>query len=154
VECLNQAVGHTITSAFKEEPSEDDNSYLESDTDEQLLIHFPFTQAVKVHSLVIQSPKDGSGPRRIKLFVNAPTIGFAEAADSDGTQSFDLTEDSIQEAKPITLRFVKFQNVNCLSLFVESNQNDDETTAIKWIKILGYSGEVMDVSKIKKTEES
>ena len=36
---------------------------------------------------------------------------------------------------------------------MESNQDDEETTAIKWIKIMGYAGEVMDVAQIKDIEQ-
>lgn len=34
---------------------EDGGLYLESDTDEQLLIHIPFSSAVKINSVIIQS---------------------------------------------------------------------------------------------------
>ena len=36
---------------------EDDGLYLESDTDEQLLIHIPFNTACKLQGLVIKSSK-------------------------------------------------------------------------------------------------
>jgi hypothetical protein len=34
-------------------------------------------------------------------------------------------------------RFVKFQNVRSLTLFIESNQNDEDTTALHRIQLLG-----------------
>lgn len=39
--------------------------------------------------------------------------------------------------------------MNCLSLFIESNQDDDETTVVSLIKLLGFTGEVMNVANIK-----
>lgn len=54
-ECLNQSVDHKWDNIFKK-----DESYLESDTDEQLLIYVPFTQPIKIHSLCFQAPDDGS----------------------------------------------------------------------------------------------
>eukprot|EP00887_Chlorella_sp_A99_P001062 scaffold14.g1062.t1 len=73
---------------------EDDGLYLESDTDEQLLIHIPFNTACKLSGLVIKSSGSSSGqaPKKVKLFVNWPTIGFSEAADTAGVQEFELGE--------------------------------------------------------------
>ena len=121
---------------------EDDGLFLESDTDEQLLIHIPFNTACKLSGLIIKSSgseqvhsppfsppyhhcRRGSSrrsvllpplllplclrcccrssillrplvppqaPKRVKLFVNRPTMGFSEAADSAGLQEFDLGE--------------------------------------------------------------
>ena len=51
-ECLNQSDDHTWESALV--PST--NVYLESDVDEQLLLHVSFQQSVKLHSLIIQGP--------------------------------------------------------------------------------------------------
>ena len=49
-------------------------------------------------------------------------------------------------------RLVKFQNVNVLTVFVESNQGDEETTIIQQIKVIGSGGETFNVSEIKKIE--
>ena len=35
---------------------------------------------------------------------------------------------------------VKFQRVNCLTIFVESNQGDEDTTLIQKLTLLGSSG--------------
>lgn len=48
---------------------------------------------------------------------------------------------------------MKFQAVNYLTVFIESNQNDEETTKITKIKINGFPGEIMNVSEIKKENE-
>lgn len=50
-------------------------------------------------------------------------------------------------------RFVKFQNVNALTIFIESNQGDEDTTKVSKIQILGYSGEVMKVADIMKNQQ-
>jgi hypothetical protein len=57
---------------------EDELLLLESDTDEQLLIHIPFNQAVRLSAIVIKSnSKPDQAPKKIKLFINNPTIGFS-----------------------------------------------------------------------------
>lgn len=49
-------------------------------------------------------------------------------------------------------RFVKFQAVNILTLFIEDNQGA-ETTLIHKIAVFGSSGEKMNVNEIKKQQE-
>lgn len=203
---------------------DDQALYLESDTDEQLLIHIPFNQgvhfnfycscmlasscllawlaqslshiksltkhltlltcllhaAVKLNSLVIKSSEtEGKGPKRIRLFKNTPSIGFGEAENAPAIQEFDLTEKDL-EGEALTLRstsfcsalhathrsahsnqhvfamycrFVKFQSLTCLSIFVASNQGDEDNTRVHKIAIFGQSGETMNVADIKKAGE-
>lgn len=57
---------------------EDGGLLLESDTDEQLLLHVPFQQAVRLSGLIIKnaSSDEDRAPLKVKLFVNSPNIGF------------------------------------------------------------------------------
>ena len=114
---------------------EDDNLWLESDTDEQLLIHIPFNQgapvqlfgapapvsrsqqlaagrraraagaAVKLSGLVVKAAADGHAPRTVKLFTNQPSLGFSEAASEPPTQQFVLSEEDL-DGRPLALRRV------------------------------------------------
>jgi len=47
----------------------------------------------------------------------------------------------------------KLQQVNTLSLFVESNQGDEEITRVSKIVVSGTSGESMNVADIQKEEQ-
>lgn len=150
VECLNQHPAHPIGNALKQGYRDDQGLYLESDTDDQLLIHIPFNQAVKLNLLVIKSSETkGKGPRSIRLFKNTPSIGFGEAENAPSIQDFVLTEKDL-EGEALTLRFVKFQSLTSLSIFVANNQGDEENTIIQKIAIFGQSGETMNVADIKK----
>ncbi|GAB4818609.1 hypothetical protein N2152v2_005655 [Parachlorella kessleri] len=128
---------------------EDDGLLLESDTDEQLLIHIPFNQKVKLTSIVIKSTgKPEQAPRKIKLFVNRPTIGFGEAADLAGQHEFELTEKELG-GEPVQLKVVKFNNVNVLTVFVESNQEDEDTTVVQKIALFGSAGDSFNMADFK-----
>ena len=72
LECLNQQPAHGIENALKQGYREDDGLYLESDTDEQLLVNIRFNQSVKLSSIILKGPDDGHAPKRIKLFTNQP----------------------------------------------------------------------------------
>lgn len=78
IECLNEQSSHNAANAIKQGYREDDGLYLESDADEQLLINIPFNQAVKLSSITIKGPEDGSAPKIVKLYVNRPSLGFSD----------------------------------------------------------------------------
>lgn len=48
-----------------------------------------------------------------------------------------LTKKDITEGNPIQLRFVKFQNVQNLQIFVKDNQEGTETTQIDYVSVIG-----------------
>lgn len=50
-------------------------------------------------------------------------------------------------------RFVKFQAVSHLTIFIADNQGDEETTRVQRIQLLGMPQDTTDVSKIKKAGE-
>lgn len=149
VEALNCAPGKGVENVLKQGYREDAGLKLVSDTDEQVLLHIPFTTAVKVSKVRIQSAADFEhAPKTVKLFINRPTIGFGEASDAPGDFCADLSRAQL-EGEPLQLRVVKFQRINCLTIFVESNQGDEETTVIEKIQLWGEGGDSLNVSEIK-----
>ncbi|KAG0204496.1 Thioredoxin-like protein 1 [Mortierella sp. GBA30] len=147
VDCLNQQTANHIRNALKS-----DNTYLESDVDEQLIISVPFNQAVKLHSLKI-IPKDiAHAPKTIKLYVNKLTLGFDEAESVQETQTIVFTENDYEGNGLTPLRFVKFQNVTSVILFVVDNLGDEETTQIQQLLFIGSSLDGTDMSALKKVE--
>lgn len=129
---------------------EDSGLLLESDTDEQLLIHIPFNQAVRLSGILIKGSSDShaKAPKTVKLFVNQPTIGFADAASLTAVEEFELSSPQL-DGEVVMLRPVKFSRVNCLTLFIADNQGGEEETAIEKLALLGTPGDVMDVTQIK-----
>eukprot|EP00455_Lapot_gusevi_P033758 TRINITY_DN369_c0_g1_i1.p1 TRINITY_DN369_c0_g1~~TRINITY_DN369_c0_g1_i1.p1 ORF type:complete len:177 (-),score=55.99 TRINITY_DN369_c0_g1_i1:150-680(-) len=134
------------------------NTYVKSDADAELLITIPFKSAVKIASISFRatvahpSLADASGPKNVKLFVNNANIGFAEAADEPAVQEFDLKPAHL-DGSPLELRFVKFQNVHTLTVFVASNQQDSPSTYLSQIALSGQSIQGMNVSEIKAVED-
>ncbi|KAK5076278.1 Thioredoxin-like protein 1 [Lithohypha guttulata] len=138
----------------------DDKDYVESDTDEQLMIYVPFQSTLKVRSLHITSaPTDTdddeqpSRPKVLKIFTNKPqALSFDDAESNAATQDVTLTEkdwDPKTNTAKIELRFVKFQNVSSLVIFVAESEADNEKVRIDRIRIIGESGEKRD-GKIEK----
>ena len=106
-----------------------------SDADEQLLISISFNAKVKIHSISVAAPDDGRAPKGIKLFVNKSTMDCNDGESLKAEQDLELSAEQIGER--VELKFVKFQNVDRLSIFIHSNQGDGEETALSGIKLWG-----------------
>lgn len=84
----------------------------------------------------VKAPKD-NGPKSLKLFINQPnTIDFDGATCSLATQELELTPEEL-DGKIVNLKYVKFQNVHNLQIFVVNNQTDEEVTRIDSLNIIG-----------------
>ncbi|XP_010259134.1 PREDICTED: PITH domain-containing protein At3g04780-like [Nelumbo nucifera] len=151
VECLNQKTGHSLVNALKQGYREDEGLHLESDADEQLLIYIPFAQVVKLHSILIKGPEE-EGPKTVKLFANKENMGFSNVSDFPPSDSIVLSLDNLK-GKPVTLKYVKFQSVRSLTIFVEGNQGDTDITKVLKIVIYGTTVETTDMKALKKIED-
>jgi hypothetical protein len=92
-------------------------------------------------------------PRTIKLFSNKPhNLGFEEAEDMTATQVIELTEKDWNQdgTASIGLRYVKFQNINSLVLFVVEGDGDGEKVRIDRIRLIGEAGERREMGKLEK----
>jgi hypothetical protein len=141
--------------------SEGKKDWVESDVDEQLMLYIPFTSTLKIHTIQITScpPEDDddetpSRPKTIRLYTNKQhNLGFEEAEDIAAVQQFELKPsdwDANTKTAKLELRFVKFQNVSSLVLFVVDGDGDSEKTRIDRIKLIGESGEKREIGKLEK----
>lgn len=130
-ECLNESDDHTLQHCL----DSSEIGYLSSDCDEQLIISITFNQAVKIHSIKMKAPpKDG--PKNVKIFINQPvTFGFDQVPGL-AHQELEFTPKDL-EGNLVNLRFVKFQNVQNIMLFIADNQSGSETTIIQELKFIG-----------------
>lgn len=152
----------TLFDATAPSKKEDKKDWIESDTDEQLMLYVPFQSTLKVHSLYITSHALASSdddeepmrPKTIKLFINKPHIlGFEEAEDVPETQTMTLASrdwDPKSGTAKVELRFVKFQNVTSLVMFVVDGDGTREKIRIDRVRIVGETGEKRNPGKLEK----
>ncbi|KAI9739645.1 MAG: hypothetical protein M1834_006363 [Cirrosporium novae-zelandiae] len=139
------------------------HDWVVSDTDEQLMLYVPFQSNLKIHSIHVTSIPDLEGeeptmrPKTIKLYTNRPNIiGFEEADGIAPIQSISLESrdwDEKTNTARIELRFVKFQNVSSLVLFVVDGDSDEEKVRLDRIRIIGETGEKRDMGKLEKISD-
>jgi len=155
--CLNEASDHSIKEIIRSKARNASDAYLISDADEQLLINLTFNQTVRVRSIVLRTTNSSQGPKLIKLLTNRPAVGFEDVESQDEPavdQVIEISEDTVKEGKHIPLRFVRFQTVNTLHIFVSSNHGGEDETRIDAIDVFGVPVEITkDLSGLKRQEE-
>jgi hypothetical protein len=92
-----------------------------------------------------------SNPSKIHLYVNRENLGFEDCEDVDPTQTLHLTAEDMK--KPIPLKFVKFQRVKSLTLFIEDNQGGD-ITALGGIRLMGRIVGTTNMADFKKQSQT
>lgn len=73
----------------------------------------------------------------MKLFINQPnTLDFDAATNNLAIQELELKPDEL-DGKIVNLKYVNFQNVHNLQIFIVNNQTDEEVTRIDTLSIIG-----------------
>jgi hypothetical protein len=111
---------------------------LKSDTDEQLLFTVGFKSIVSIKNIKFIAPTDGTGPKKVKLFVNKLNISFEDAEEYKATQEFELTNEDLKpETKPVQIDSVKFVKTDTLTVFIKTNQSNQDHTVLNQIVLWG-----------------
>lgn len=133
--------------------------WVESDTDEQLMLLIPFQSNVKIYALHLTSLPEESDddeapgrPKTVKIYINTQNvIGFDEADSLEPTQEITLEESDWKDGTAvINTRFVRFQRVSTLSIFLVDAADDKEKVRLDRIRIIGESGEKREMGKLEK----
>lgn len=160
VRTLFEGAKPTAFEAKGKSAEEGKKDWVESDTDEQLMMFVPFQSTLKVHSLHITSVPPSGGedlpmrPKTLKIYSNkAHVLGFEEAEDIPPTQEVELGAnnwDSKTGTAKVELRFVKFQNVTSLVVFVVDGDGEGEKVRLDRVRVIGETGEKRDPGKLEK----
>ncbi|OWR48655.1 thioredoxin [Danaus plexippus plexippus] len=143
-ECLNEADDHPLSHALTS-----GDGHLASDCDEQLIINISFNQLVKIHSIKMKAPSD-KGPKSVKVFINQPrTLDFDQAAGNASIQDLEISSSDL-EGNPVPLKFVKFQSVQNIQLFIKDNQSGDEVTQIDHLAFYGSPISTTNMGEFKR----
>jgi hypothetical protein len=92
-------------------------------------------------------------PKTIRLFKNHPhNLGFDDADNNTPDQEIEIEEDSWNEngTVNIPLRFVRFQNITSLVLFVVDGEGDGDSVRLDRVRLIGESGDKREMGKLEK----
>lgn len=143
-----------------------------TDADSQGLLYIPFMNISKIYSILIKLTDkatinveksklddeeievESQPPNLIKVWPNLHNILSFDDASLDGSaahaESIDkFGDDGWYEVK---LKFVRFQNVQSLNIFIEGD-DEDYHTLIDKIIIIGINGDTKDQGKIQKLDD-
>ncbi|KAJ2357010.1 hypothetical protein IWW50_001310 [Coemansia erecta] len=141
--CLNETIPNSIQTVFKPWDFRHDTSHaVESDADEELLIHVPFTGMVKLKSLFVWGGPDASAPSALRIFANRDDLDFDNVADAEPTQELELIHGATQVPE-YPVRTAKFNSTQSLTLHVPGNFGADQTT----VYYLAFRGEWTELSE-------
>ena len=149
VECLNEDPDYPVRNVFMSDPT----SYLQSDIDHQLLISIPFRAPVKLGAVKLSFREEVDKaciPSSVKIFTNRNSSGFADVESLSPVQT--ISREELLSGNEIPLRFVLFQNISSVQLFVEDNAGSDKTE-IGEIEFFGMQAENMDMKEFKKVTD-
>jgi hypothetical protein len=142
--CLNQDLRHPAENLLQ--ANEDLVLASDESVDHQLVIRFEFMQPVKVAGILLRGKDDETRPTQVKLFTNKLSLDFAEAEDSEALQELDLSAENPTKFTPV--RFVKFQNLTSMQIYVQENGGADVTQISKF-DLFGFPAEKMEIKDFK-----
>lgn len=131
-----------------------------SDTDNQILVHIPFTNLTKVYSILIESKlneqaaEEEQKPNLVKAWINKNRImSFEDAEITTPLHNEELKEDSWNNnICEIKFKYVRFQKVSSLDLLIQGDDEDAHTVLNKLV-IVGIDGESKNQGKLAKLED-
>jgi len=160
---LREYINFDKVSALNADPKTYSRSILEGhgvlksdpEVDQQLMLVVPFREAVKLKSVRFlcdsKDSDDESGPKDVHLFVDRPNFSFSDAESAVASQVLKLTPANLSLGASIPLKFLKFQNVHSLTVFISSNQTDSEITCLNELELFGFPIAGTNMNELRKS---
>ncbi|KAI0322840.1 DUF1000-domain-containing protein [Amylostereum chailletii] len=122
---------------------ESTDKFADSNVDDQMIIHIPFTQNVRLRSILVKTGRGEVTPRRLRIYANnANIVDFTEADDSRPSLDIALQESDTSVVE-YPLRVATFANINSLSLFFSDSHGGD----VSRIYYIGFKGDLRYLRK-------
>ncbi|OOQ90964.1 DUF1000 domain protein [Penicillium brasilianum] len=124
-----------------------DQPELESDADEQLLMHIPFTGQVKLHSILIYTAPTPAAPKTLKLFKNRDDLDFSTASDLPPTQTIEVPRPVAgEDVFELPLNRAHWNTTTSITIFIEDNWSDGDEDITR-VGYIGFKGQFMALNR-------
>ncbi|KAH0578274.1 UPF0424 protein [Termitomyces sp. J132] len=136
---LNLAVPEDARAVIKPWDERDDTSkFAQSGVDDQVVFHIPFTQIVRVKSVLLKLGRGEVAPRHLRIYANHPTIvDFADAETIKPHINISLLEGESGVIE-YPLRVAAFTSITSLSLFFSESAGEE----VSRIYYIGFKGDM------------
>eukprot|EP01083_Nonionella_stella_P274468 931695_1 len=140
-----------ISTSNKKQNNEniDNDSYIVSDADEELLILVQFKQITNLQSMTIYASTNGidvenvdvSEPKKVNVFkIDNLRFNFDDVRSRTPNKTVHCSTKRLSKGQYINLQkepknAIQFKNTQCLAIYIESNQNDTENTLVHSISL-------------------
>ncbi|KAJ7485286.1 galactose-binding domain-like protein [Mycena latifolia] len=135
---LNLAVPEDAKAIIKPWDERDSTlRYADSGVDDQIILHIPFTQNVRLKSILLKLGRGEVTPRHLRIYANHPTIvDFADAETTTPQLNISLLEGETGVIE-YPFRVAAFANITSLSLFFSESLGGD----VSRIYYVGFKGD-------------
>ncbi|KAJ3833307.1 galactose-binding domain-like protein [Lentinula raphanica] len=124
---------------------EDLERFADSSVDDQVIIHVPFLQNVRLRSVLLKLGTGETAPSRLRIYANQPNIvNFSKAETTKAHFKIKLMQD-VPRVVEYPLRTAAFASINSVSLFISESLGGK----VSRIYYVGFKGEVIPLEKDK-----
>ncbi|KIM47166.1 hypothetical protein M413DRAFT_440671 [Hebeloma cylindrosporum] len=141
---LNLTVPEDAKEVIKPWDERDDTTkFLESIVDDQLIIHVPFIENVRIKSILLKLGRGEMTPRHLKIYANHSTIvDFSEAESTKPQLNISLLEGETGVVE-YPVRVASFTSVHSLSLFFGDSVGGEGSR----IYYIGFKGDLRSTKR-------
>ncbi|KAJ7512739.1 galactose-binding domain-like protein [Mycena galericulata] len=141
---LNLAVFEDAKAIIKPWDERDSTEkYADSGVDDQIILHIPFTQQVRLKSILLKLGRGEVTPRHLRIYANHPTIiDFADAETTTPQLNISLLEGETGVIE-YPFRVAAFTSVTSLSLFFSDSVGGD----VSRIYYVGFKGDTKSTQR-------
>lgn len=114
---------------------------ISSDTDEEILIHLSFKQAVQVKEIVLYGSNDQAMPRELQVFDGSVAFDKVKSLKPayKGATNFKL------QASSHKIPLNQLTSTSSITLFIPGNLKGEETTQMQGFAVFGLENQALDV---------
>ncbi|KAF8263002.1 galactose-binding domain-like protein [Lactarius quietus] len=117
--------------------------FADSNVDDQLIIHVPFAQNVRIKSVLLKLGRGDLTPRRMRIYANrANIVDFSDVDEIQSSIDISLLEGETGVTE-YPLRAATFASINSLSLFFSDSVGEENTR----VYYIGFKGETKTVRR-------
>ncbi|XP_006463099.1 hypothetical protein AGABI2DRAFT_152388 [Agaricus bisporus var. bisporus H97] len=118
--------------------------YADSGVDDQMIIHIPFTENVRLRSILLKLGRGELTPRHLRIYANHNTIvDFGDAEHTKPQLNISLLEGETGVVE-YPLHVAAFASVHSLSLFFNESVGDD----VSRVYFIGFKGDVRSTKQV------